>query len=106
MAGRATGDAGPARSDGAQGMDRGAPSRPIADGDGGEAARRRRPAHWVWGEHCRRHRPHIPRAGLCHIAEALAADPENAALSEGSAVYATSATTTRLQAATRAATAP
>jgi len=89
-------------------------SWPIADGDGDEAARRRRLAHWVWGEHCRQQRPHIPRAGLCHIAEALAADPENAALSEGdaaldprvegSAVYATSATTKRLQAAKRAAT--
>ncbi len=56
----------------------------------------------------------VARKPWTKVAEALAADPENAALSEGdaaldprvegSAVYATSATTTRLQAATRAAT--
>jgi len=52
----------PARSDGAQGMGRGAPSRPIAERDGGQAARRRRPAHRVRGGDRRRQRQRNPRA--------------------------------------------
>ncbi len=58
----------------------------------------------------------IARKQWAKIAEALAADPEDAAIIagdaalaprvEGSAVYATSATTKRLQAAKRAATTP
>ena len=54
--------AGPARSDGAQGTGRGAPSWPIADCDGRAAARRRRPAHRVRGGDRRRQRQRNPRA--------------------------------------------
>jgi len=54
--------AGPARSDGAQGSGRGAPSWPIADCDGRAAARRRRPAHRVRGGDRRRQRQRNPRA--------------------------------------------
>jgi len=39
-------------------------SRPIVEGDGGEAACRRRPAHRVLRGHRRRRRPHDPRAVL------------------------------------------
>ncbi len=39
-------------------------SRPIADGDGGEATRRHRPAHRVLIRDRRRQRPHDPRAVL------------------------------------------
>jgi len=53
--------AGPARSDGAQGTGRGAPSWPIADCDGRAAARRRRPAHRVRGGDRRRQRQRNPR---------------------------------------------
>jgi len=62
MAGRVDG---PARSDGAQGMGRGAPSRPIADCDGGQAARRRRPAHRVRGGRPSPATLHLTAAGVC-----------------------------------------
>jgi len=46
----------------------------------------------------------VARKQWTRVAEALAADPEDTAIIEGYAVYATSATTERLQAAKRAAT--
>ncbi len=57
-------EGGPARSDGAQGTARRPGSQPIAVGEGGAAARRRRPAHGVRGGNRRRQRPHDPRAVL------------------------------------------
>ena len=55
---------GPARSDGAEGRGHHATLRGVADRDGGEAARRRRPAHWVLGGDRRRQRQHGSRAVL------------------------------------------
>ncbi len=55
---------GPARSDGASGMGQASGLTVAQDGDGGAAARRRRPAHRVPEGNRRRQRKHAPRAVL------------------------------------------